>query len=126
MANDPLEKIWSHIDGYKGNLKTLRLTFRLKILVVVAMLLIVSYQLFLVYVQPDQYGIKVVRVGLNRGVQKEVYQGGLTFVLPFGLQQMYRLAITLPYMAITSGKYVRFTFFEPGYNLPLTPADICR
>jgi len=48
-------------------LKTLKLTFGLKILVVV-MLLIVSYQLFLVYVQPDQYGIKVVRVGLNRGV----------------------------------------------------------
>ena len=91
MTNDLLEKILSHIDGYVGKLKTLRLTFGLKILVVVAVLLAISYQLFFVYVQPDQYGIKVVRIGLNRGVQKEVYHAGLTFVLPFGLQQMYRL-----------------------------------
>ena len=55
---------------YKAKLKTLRLTLGLKILVVITVLLAVSYQLFFVYVQPDQYGIKVVRIGLNRGVQK--------------------------------------------------------
>jgi hypothetical protein len=29
------------------------------------------YNLFFIYVQPDEYGIKVVRVGLNRGVLEE-------------------------------------------------------
>ena len=53
--------------------------------------MIVCYNLFFVYVRPDEYGIKVVRVGLNRGVQKKIYHAGLSFVLPFGLQQMYRL-----------------------------------
>jgi hypothetical protein len=36
-----------------------------------------------VYVEPDEYGIKVVRVGLNRGVQKEVYHAGLQFCFTF-------------------------------------------
>ena len=42
MTKDLLEKILSHIDGYVGKLKTLRLTFGLKILVAVAVLLVVE------------------------------------------------------------------------------------
>jgi hypothetical protein len=49
----------------------------------------------------NQYGIKVVRVGLNRGVQKEVNQAGLTFVLPFGLQQMYLLPKGIQVLELT-------------------------
>ena len=48
MTNDFLEKILSTLDDYKGKLKTLRLTFGLKILVIIAVLLTVSYQLFFV------------------------------------------------------------------------------
>ena len=72
------------------------------ILVLVAVLLFVCYNLFFVYVQPDEYGIMVVRVGLNRGVQKEVYHAGLSFVLPFGLQQMYRLPKGIQVLELTN------------------------
>ena len=67
-----------------------------------AVLLIVFYNLFFVYVHPDEYGIKVVRVGLNRGVQKEVYHAGLSFVLPFGLQQIYRLPKGIQVLELTN------------------------
>ena len=74
----------------------------LMILVTLAVLVFVCYNLFFVYVQPDEYGIKVVRVGLNRGVQKEVYHAGLSFVLPFGLQQMYRLPKGIQVLELTN------------------------
>jgi regulator of protease activity HflC (stomatin/prohibitin superfamily) len=53
-------------------------------------------------VQPDNYGVKVARVGINRGVQKKIYQAGLTFVLPFGLQQMYQLPKGIQVLELTN------------------------
>jgi regulator of protease activity HflC (stomatin/prohibitin superfamily) len=60
------------------------------ILVVLIGLLFVS-EYFLVYVQPNEFGIKVVRIGLEKGVQKEIYTPGYQFVIP-GFQEM----ITIP------------------------------
>jgi regulator of protease activity HflC (stomatin/prohibitin superfamily) len=102
MTTDQLEKILPYIDRIKGMLSRLRLGLGLKFIVGGSILLVVCYQLFFVYVQPDQYGIKVVRVGLNRGVQKAVYQAGLSFVLPFGLQQMYRLPKGIQVLELTN------------------------
>ena len=48
----------------------LKLSGGLNILVIVAILVVVSYNLCFVYVQPDEYGIKVIRIGIIRGVQK--------------------------------------------------------
>ncbi len=83
-----------------------RLNFRLngilKILMALVVLLVIGYNLFFVYVQPDKYGIKVARVGMNRGVQKQIYQAGLTFVLPFGLQQMYQLPKGIQVLELTN------------------------
>ena len=102
MTKDQLEKILSYIDRIKGILSRVRLGLGLKFIVGGSILLVVGYQLFFVYVQPDQYGIKVVRVGLNRGVQKAVYKAGLSFVLPFGLQQMYRLPKGIQVLELTN------------------------
>ncbi len=74
----------------------------LKALLAVVVLVALFYNLFFVYVRPDEYGIKVVRVGINRGVQKEVYHAGLTFLLPFGLQQMYRLPKGIQVLELTN------------------------
>ena len=65
-------------------------------------LLVICYNLFSFYVRPDEYGIKVVRVGLHRGVQKEVYHAGLNFLLPFGLQEMYRLPKGIQVLELTN------------------------
>lgn len=79
-----------------------RLNFVLKILITGVILIYVCSILFFVYVKPDEYGVKVIRVGLNRGVQKEIYHAGLSFVLPFGLQKMYRLPKGIQVLELTS------------------------
>ena len=94
VTNDQLEKILSHIHAIKQKIGVIKLSLGLKIVFVGILLLVIGYNLFFVYVQPNEYGIKVVRLGLNRGVQKEVYHAGLSFVLPFGFQQMYRLEVS--------------------------------
>jgi regulator of protease activity HflC (stomatin/prohibitin superfamily) len=79
-----------------------RLLVGLKIMIAVVVLITLFYNLFFVYVRPDEYGIKVVRIGLNRGVQKEVYHAGLTFLLPFALQQMYLLPKGIQVLELTN------------------------
>ncbi len=81
---------------------SLRLGGGLIILIAGIALVIICYNLFFVYVRPDEYGIKVDRVGMNRGVQKEVYHAGLTFILPFGLQQMFRLPKGIQVLELTN------------------------
>ncbi|CCK79145.1 SPFH domain-containing protein [Desulfobacula toluolica] len=82
--------------------KFLRPGKALKILLVLAAIAYLCFAFLFVYVQPDEYGIKVVRVGLNRGVQKQIYHAGLTFVMPFGLQQMYRLPKGIQVLELTN------------------------
>ncbi|MBF0121436.1 MAG: SPFH domain-containing protein [Desulfobacterales bacterium] len=100
----------------KGRFKFFKLNYRLvrifNDLIAGLVIIIVCFNLFFVYVHPDEYGIKVVRVGITRGVQKEIYNAGLTFVLPFGLQQMYRLPKGIQVLELT--------------NLPKTAAETAR
>ncbi len=74
----------------------------LALLVAVVALVIVFYNFFFVYVRPYEYGIKVVRVGISPGVHKEVYHAGLSFILPFGLQQMFRLPKGIQVLELTN------------------------
>jgi regulator of protease activity HflC (stomatin/prohibitin superfamily) len=64
-------------------------------------LVLVMYAIFLVYVKPEEFGIKVVRMGAHRGVQKEVHGSGFYFVFP-GLQQMYRLPMGIQVLELTN------------------------
>jgi regulator of protease activity HflC (stomatin/prohibitin superfamily) len=50
---------------------------------------------FLVYVQPGEFGVKVVKIGAHRGVHEHVYGPGYAFVKPFGMESMYRFPRTL-------------------------------
>ena len=106
MDNDPLDKMSSYINDlmarFKSPLRNLRLKGTLKILIIGVVLAYFGFNLFFVYVRPDEYGIKVARIGINRGVQKEVYQAGLTFVLPFGLQKIYKLPKGIQVLELTN------------------------
>jgi regulator of protease activity HflC (stomatin/prohibitin superfamily) len=102
MTTDQLEKILYFIRTSKEKLRKYQLTNGLTIVVSGILLLVICYNSFFTYVQPDEYGIKVIRVGLNRGVQKEVYHAGLTFVLPFGLHQIYRLPKGIQVLELTN------------------------
>lgn len=75
---------------------------KFKILIGLIALVAIAYKLFFVYVKPYEFGIKVVRVGMNRGVQEEVYQTGPNFILLFGLQQMHRLPKDIQVLELTN------------------------
>src|SRR6266404_8663114 len=73
--------------------------------------LIVGLKLFIflcfVYVRPNEYGIKVVRVPVfgSRGVHKEVYNAGFHFVLkPFDCEGMYLFPKDLQVLDLTGSR----------------------
>lgn len=45
---------------------------------------------FLVYIKPNEYGIKQVNIGINPGIRPQVYETGFHVVVPFGFQVMHR------------------------------------
>ncbi len=73
-----------------------------KVLFVILFVLILSLNLFFVYIEPGEYGIKVNRIGIGRGVQKDIYHAGLTFVMPFGFQQIYKLPKGIQVLELTN------------------------
>jgi len=73
-----------------------------KILIGLAVILSLSSIFFLEYIRPNEFGIKVVRVGIHRGVQKKIYQAGLHLVLPFGLQEINRLPRDIQILELTN------------------------
>ncbi len=106
MTNDQIDPISDFLKKLKERFSlppfNLRMFGGLHILLPLIAIAVIFYNLCFVYVQPDEYGIKVVRVGLNRGVQQAVYHAGLSFVLPFGLQQMYRLPKGIQVLELTN------------------------
>jgi regulator of protease activity HflC (stomatin/prohibitin superfamily) len=71
-------------------------------LIILLVIVMVAYNMFFVYVEPNEFGIKVVRIGMHRGVQKEVYPSGLNFILPLGFQQMHRLPKDVQVLELTN------------------------
>lgn len=63
---------------------------RKPIALLVAILIVVAavYNLLLVNVAANEFGIKQVKIGLNRGVQEKVYEAGLHLVIP-GMEVMH-------------------------------------
>ncbi len=106
MAVNQMDEITVFINKVKDRFRfsppQFRLSGKWKVSIAIVILAMVCFNLFFVYIEPDEYGIKVIRVGLNRGVQKEVYHAGLTFVLPFGFQQMYRLPKGIQVLELTN------------------------
>jgi len=111
--NDPIElrpkKDGSGFEAIKTRLRGLKIPPGLSKLagkgqglIILLVILILLSKFFFVYVEPNEYGIKVVRIGTNRGVQKEVYGPGLHFLLPFGFQKMLRLPRELQVLELTN------------------------
>ena len=106
MINDELNNLSIYMKRFKEEFAKLPAFLHpgkgLKILLVLAAIAYLCFAFLFVYVQPDEYGIKVVRVGLTRGVQKQIYHAGLSFIMPFGLQQMYRLPKGIQVLELTN------------------------
>lgn len=63
--------------------------------------LFLLYNFFLRYVEPNEYGIKEVQIGINRGIQKEPYTTGLHFIIP-GMQKMHYLPKDIQVLELTN------------------------
>lgn len=76
-------------------------------LFVVVLLFAFVYNTCFVYIKPNEYGIKKVNIGFNKGIHKEVYGPGLHFVLPFGFQEMHRFPKDVQVLEMTNRPPVR-------------------
>ena len=70
-------------------------------LLVLTAILAVPYFTFLDYVAPNQFGIKEVQIGINRGIQEEVYPPGYSLVIPF-MQTMHKLPRNVQVLEMTN------------------------
>jgi len=63
----------------------------LPFLIVILALIILMYKSCMVYIKPNEFGIKQVNIALLRkkGIQNKEYTTGLNFVLPFGIEKIH-------------------------------------
>lgn len=87
--------------GFKMPSVNLKLPGKFKILIVAIVAALFAVSSLFVYVQPNEYGIKVVKLGMSRGVQKKAYTAGLHLVIP-GIQQMHRLPRDIQVLELTN------------------------
>lgn len=71
------------------------------IILIILIMLMMVYNLFFVYVRPNEFGIKVVKIGINRGVHKEIYPAGLNFIIR-GFEEMHRLPKDIQVLELTN------------------------
>jgi regulator of protease activity HflC (stomatin/prohibitin superfamily) len=64
--------------------------------------LLIFMMTFLVYVRPNEYGIKQVNIGTNPGIQPKVYETGFHVVIPFGFQVMHRFPRDIQVFELTA------------------------
>ncbi|UCD80487.1 MAG: hypothetical protein JSW26_03385, partial [Desulfobacterales bacterium] len=75
---------------------------KISILVGVLAFIVFAFNMLFVYIRPNEYGIKVVKIGMHRGVQEQIYNSGLNFIIPFGVQQMHRLPKDIQVLELTN------------------------
>jgi len=69
---------------------------------IILIVVFLAYNMCLVYVPANGFGIKKVNIGMNRGLQKKIYGTGLNFILPFGFQEMYVMPKDLQVLELTN------------------------
>jgi regulator of protease activity HflC (stomatin/prohibitin superfamily) len=74
---------------------------RFRILIGLLIIALLSTTFMLEYVKPNEFGIKVVKIGVERGVHKKVYSPGFHFVLPY-LEEMHRLPRNIQVLELTN------------------------
>lgn len=53
------------------------------------------------YIRPNEFGIKEVQIGVNRGIQEKVYGPGLAFQMPFGIETIHRFPRAVQALELT-------------------------
>ncbi len=74
---------------------------------ILVLLLVVAYGYSLFYIRPNQFGIKEVKIGFKRGIQKKVYTAGYNFVMPFQFERMYVFPKNIQVLELTNSSLSR-------------------
>lgn len=83
-----------------------------KLLVFSAVILVglAAYGACLTYVGPDEFGIKQVMIGLERGIQKKPYQTGYRFVLPEPFEKLHKFPKSIQVLELSNSPITRSQF----------------
>ncbi len=89
----------------------IRISGKLGLIILFLAVIVVLYNSFLVYVGPNEYGIKQVKIGTNRGIQKKTFTPGLHIIIPV-FQRMHYLpkdaqVLELTNYPATASRYAR-------------------
>lgn len=88
------------IDRIKSSVKDFFSNILLPLLPLIALLIFMMN--FVVYIKPNEYGIKQVNIGPHSGIQKRIYETGFHIVIPFGFQLMHRFPRDIRVFELTS------------------------
>ena len=86
----------------KIKIPKLKIPFKGKfgLFIVILAIVVLIYNSFLKYVEPNEYGIKQVKIGIKRGIQQKAYETGLHFVIPV-MQKMHFLPRDIQVLELT-------------------------
>jgi len=95
----------------KFKIPKIKVSGKLGLIIVILAVIVVLYNSFLVYVGPNECGIKQVKIGSHRGIQKDIYPPGLHFIIPI-FQLMHYLprdaqVLELTNYPATASRYAR-------------------
>ncbi len=62
------------------------------------------YTQAMVYIRPNECGIKQINIGITKGIQKKIYTAGYHFVIPFGFQKIYRFPRDMQVVFLTDNE----------------------
>jgi regulator of protease activity HflC (stomatin/prohibitin superfamily) len=83
---------------------------KLIVLAAVILLGLAAYGSCLTYVGPDEFGIKQVMIGLQRGIQKKPYQTGYRFVLPEPFEKLHKFPKSIQVLELSNNPITRSQF----------------
>jgi regulator of protease activity HflC (stomatin/prohibitin superfamily) len=83
----------------------------LVLLLIVLVLPLFFLNSFFTYVHPNEYGVKEIKLGVDRGIQDRVYEAGYVFRLPAGFEIVHRFPRGVQVLELT------------GTPDPATPGD---
>ncbi len=79
------------------------------ILIGISVILALIFKFALAYVEPNEFGIKQVKIGIKRGIQEKPYQTGLHLLIP-GMQLMHYLPKDMQVLELTNSPSIASKF----------------
>lgn len=64
------------------------------------------------YIKPQEYGIKQINIGIKRGIKDKIYEPGLHFVIPFGIEEMHHFPKNILNLDLTNHSNQNTSFFS--------------